>query len=218
VALLGAVVAYLFLPARARVEVPEVAVDEPVEELVGGAALRIGPEQRRGLAEVTLGLLAEAGMSSLTDSAVAARSGVGTATLQHYWTSRVDAVADAAREVFQAEHPVPDTGDLHRDLRDYARSLRDALDDPRARQVLGALVAEAASDPSLADTLRERVMGPGRAELAARLAADRDQLAVPVEAAVDMLVGPIHHRAIVLGEPVDDALLDAVVASISRPR
>jgi len=35
---------------------------------------------------------------------------------------------------------------------------------------------------------------------------DRDRLAVPVDAVVDLLVGPIHHRAIVLGEPVDDNL------------
>ena len=214
VALLGAAVAYLFLPARARAEAAEAPADERVEGLVGGAALRLGPEQRRGLAEATLGLLADAGMSSLTYHPVAARSGVGTATLQHYWTSRVDAVADAVREVFQAEHPVPDTGDLRRDIRNYARSLRDAMEDPRTRQVLGALVAEAASNPDLADTLRERVMGPGRAELAARLTADQDHLAVPVDAAVDLIVGPIHHRAIVLGEPVDDTLLDAVVSSV----
>jgi hypothetical protein len=60
----------------------------------------------------------------------------------------------------------------------------------------------------------QRVACSRRAELAARLASDRDQLAMPVEAAVDLFVGPIHHRAIVLGEPVDDAMLDAVVNAI----
>ena len=50
-------------------------------------------------------------MSSLTYNAVAARSGIGTATFERYWTSRVDAVTDAIREVY-AERPVPNTGDL----------------------------------------------------------------------------------------------------------
>jgi len=232
VALLGAAVAYLFLPARAAAPAGEAAVGAGAEpraergdrhergdlsDLVGGAARRLGPEQRRSLAETTLGLLADAGMSSLTYSAVAARSGVGTATLQRYWTSRIDAVTDAVHEVF-GDRSVPDTGDLRRDLRDYGSELRDALADPRARQVLTTLVAEAASDPELGDTLRRRILAPWRSELAARLAADAEHLAVPVDAALDMLVGPIHHRAVIVGEPVDDALLDALVTSLVPTR
>jgi hypothetical protein len=40
---------------------------------------------------------------------------------------------------------------------------------------------------------------------------------VPVDAALDMLVGPIHHRAVVVGEPVDDALVTSLVPA-RRPR
>jgi AcrR family transcriptional regulator len=223
VALLGAAVAYFFLPARAAAAGAAAAgeagaqAEAPEDELVDGTALRLGPEQRRNLAEITLGLLADAGMSSLTYNAVAARSGVGTATLQRYWTSRVDAVTDAIHEVF-GDRPVPDTGDLRRDLRDYAGVLRDALADPRAQQVLTTLVAEAASDPELADTLRRRILAPWRSELAARLASDPEHLAVPVDAALDMLAGPIHHRAVIVGDPVDDDLIDALVTSITTAR
>ena len=108
---IGAAVAYFFLPARG-------AGRRCADDLVDGAAQRLldDPGRAASLARATLGLLADAGMSSLTYNAVASRSGIGTATLEHYWTSRVDAVADAMREVF-AEHPVPDTGDLRRDLR-----------------------------------------------------------------------------------------------------
>ncbi len=70
VAVIGAVVAYVFLPARAL-------ADDQFGELVEETALHVGPEQRRSVAEATLGLLAEAGMSSLTYHGVAARSGVG---------------------------------------------------------------------------------------------------------------------------------------------
>jgi EmrB/QacA subfamily drug resistance transporter len=108
VALLGAAVAYLFLPARAS--------DAPVlGTLVEGAARRLDPQRRLGLARATLGLFADAGMSSLTYGAISTRSGISTDTLERYWTSRVDAVTDALAEVYRAR-PVPQTGDLRRDL------------------------------------------------------------------------------------------------------
>ena len=211
VALLGALVAVLFLPARATGAAS-------VERLIDGAARRLGddPAERLGLAEATLGLLADAGMSSLTYNAVAARSGVGTATLERYWGSRVDAVADALAEVVRA-HPVPDTGDLRTDLRAYVRDVGGLLSTPRARQVMGALVAEAAADPELAAALRERVGEPRRREVAARLRADGQQLAAPVDAALDQLMGPLYHRALIVDAPIDDALVDAVVDAVVAP-
>ena len=60
VALFGAFIAFRYLPAR--------SADTDIERLVEGAAQRLpdDPEQRLGLAHATLGLLADAGMSSLT--------------------------------------------------------------------------------------------------------------------------------------------------------
>ncbi len=208
VAALGAAVAWFFLPARDHTA-------EPVDELVDGAAIRLGPEQRRSLAQITLGLLADAGMSSLTYNAVAARSGIGTATLQHYWTSRVDAVSAAVREVVGA-NPIPQTGDLRADLCSYVHALGAGLSDPRARQVLGALIGEASSDPELATTLREQVVAPRRAELAARLSLEPGRLRMPIDAAVDQIVGPIYYRALITGADIDDHLVDSIVDAVVR--
>ena len=208
VALLGAVVAYRFLPARS-------GKDGSLEHLIDAAALRLpdDPQQRLGLAGAALGLLADAGMSSLTYSAIAARSGIGTATLERYWTNRVDAVTDALAEVFNA-HPVPNTGDLSRDLYDYVHEVGELLSVARSRQVLGAIVSESASDPELARALRERVGAPRRAEIAARLADEPDRLRVSVESAIDQLVGPIYYRALIVDTPIDDDLLRSVVSGV----
>ncbi len=205
VALAGALVALKFLPAHA-------GPDEPVDRLIDGASARLpeDPETRLSLARATLELLADAGMSSLTYNAVAARSGIATATLERYGGTRVDAVADALAEVY-ATHPVPDTGDLRRDLRTYLDDVGSTLSLPRTREVLGALVAEAATDPALATVLRDRVVTPRRRALATRLDADAERLAVPVDAAVDQLVGPLYFRALLIGEPVDEALVAAIV-------
>ena len=201
-------IAYRFLPAHAE-------GDEVIAELVDGTAMRLldDPEERLGLARAALGLLADAGMSSLTYSGIAARSGVATATLEHYWGNRVDAVTDALAEVFDA-HPVPDTGDLHQDLYNYVREVGGVLSVPRAREILGALISESASDPELGRALRERVGAPRRAEIAKRLAASPDRLKVPIDAAIDQLVGPLYHRALIVEAPIDDALVNAVVDSV----
>jgi AcrR family transcriptional regulator len=196
----------LFLPARARDA-------DVLDGAVEGAARRLDPQKRLGLARATLELFADAGMSSLTYSAISTRSGVSTDTLERYWTSRVDAVTDAMAEVFKS-HPVPHTGDLHRDIHHYVHEVGDALSEPRARQVLAALIAEASTDPELAASLRTRVVEPRRAEIAARLSMEPEHLHVPLSAAVDQLVGPIYHRALFADGAIDDVLLDSIVSSL----
>jgi EmrB/QacA subfamily drug resistance transporter len=211
VAGVGALVAWLYLPARAN----EAHADEQVRELVDGAAQRldVDPAQRRSLARVTLDLLADAGMSSLTYNGVAAKSGIATATLERGWTSRVDAVTDAMAEIFN-EHPIPDTGDLETDLRAYVGDVGATLSMPRSREIMGAVMAEAASNPELAQALRDRVGGPRRAALTARLQRDAAQLRVPVSAAVDQLVGPVYYRTLMAGIAVDDQFVDAIVSAV----
>ncbi len=206
VALAGAAVAFFFLPARA-------AGDAVVEDLVDGAARQLDPQQRLGLARATLELFADAGLSSLNYGAISTRSGICTDTLERYWTSRVDAVTDAMAEVFRS-HPVPHTGDLGRDLHTYLHDLGEALSEPQARQVLAALITEAAKDPDLEASLRARVLEPRRAEIAARISLEPDRIHVPVSAALDQLVGPVYYRALLGEAMIDDALVDAVVSSL----
>ena len=83
-------------------------------------------------------------------------------------------------EVFKS-HPIPQTGDLARDLHTYLHDLGDALSEPQARQVLAALITEASKDPELERSLRERVLEPRRAEIAARISQEPDRIHVPVE-------------------------------------
>ena len=81
--------------------------------------------------------------------------------------------------------------------------------------MLGALIAEASRDPELSHALRQRVGEPRRREIAARLRADGARLTVPVDVAIDLLVGPVYHRALVVDEgPLEPALVDAVIDAV----
>jgi hypothetical protein len=62
--------------------------------------------------------------------------------------------------------------------------------------------------------LRERVGDPRRRDLTARLAVEPERLTVPIDAALDQLVGPIYYRALIADAPVDDALVDSIVRSL----
>jgi AcrR family transcriptional regulator len=140
VAVSGALIAYVFLPARA-------ATPDTGDPLVDAAAefTQISDTQRRTLAGLTLGMLADAGMSSLTYNAIAAQSGISTTTLQANWPTRIDAITDALNELYKS-YPIPNTGNLATDLDDYLHQLTGVVTNARARQVLGALIAEGASN------------------------------------------------------------------------
>jgi AcrR family transcriptional regulator len=212
VALGGAAVAYFFLPARA-------ATADTGDELVDAATdlLPIDSQERRNLALIVLDMLADAGLSSLTYNAIAAKSGISVSTLQANWPSRIDAVVDALGEI-RRSRPIPDTGNLADDLSVYLRQLADVAVNERAREVLGALVVECAADPQLATALRERVVAPRRAELISRLQEEPTALRVPVDAAIDILTGPIYHRSMISNTPPDDVLVDAIIRCLlDRP-
>ena len=155
-------------------------------------------------------------MSSLTYNAIAARSGIGTATLERYWGSRVDAVSDALAEVFAA-HPVPDTGDIRLDLRGlHARDRR-----PPVRATLPASHRRPRGRSrvrrSLAAALRERVSEPRRRELETRLRTNESIANVPIDTAIDQLIGPIYYRTVIIHSAIDERLVDAILDAVLTP-
>ncbi|WP_426570797.1 DHA2 family efflux MFS transporter permease subunit [Aquihabitans sp. McL0605] len=204
VAFAGAVVAAVWLPAR-PVSADEDAT-EGIEDLVATSARSLPNLSRRDLAGATLDLLAEAGFSSLSFSGIATRSGVSTNNLDRYWGSRVDAVVDAVNEVF-AQHPVEDTGDIVDDLNGYAESLREVIDTPKGRAVLGSLIAAAANDPVLDAELRRRLVEPRREQLVGRIDRAVTALQLPpstdIQWLADAISGPIWLRALVTRDPLD---------------
>jgi AcrR family transcriptional regulator len=199
------------------------AAVEGVDGLVRDTARSLAPPSgaRRDVRGATLELLADAGMSSLTFNGMAARSGIGTATLERFWTSRVDAVVDAIGFIF-AEHPIPDSGDLRADLSAYLCEEGEVLGRARSRAVIGTLIAEAARDPELEEALRARLVRPLQHELRTRLEAGqaRGELHESVDCAVaaDLLDGPLYFRALITGDPPDasvvDPLLDLLMPSV----
>jgi AcrR family transcriptional regulator len=163
--------------------------------------------------EATIALLGEVGFGGLTIDGIAARAGVGKATIYRHWSSK----AEVAVEAFRAFIPSlddPDTGTFADDVRDVVLQIVDGLNNSPLAGILPSLVEAAERDPELERHFKE-FGATRRAVLRAVFtrAAARGELRdrLDYDVAIDLLVGPIFTRRLVSRVPVTRKHANAVV-------
>lgn len=100
-------------------------------------------------------LLLQRGFDKMTVDDVAAKAGVGKATVYRRWPSKDDLAVAAMEEIFSAEIPHPDTGSIVTDL---AQSYRDVLvfvNSLEGEAFLRMSIAESVRDPRIASLYRQ---------------------------------------------------------------
>jgi AcrR family transcriptional regulator len=164
-------------------------------------------------------LLAERGLAGTSIEEVAARAGVGKATIYRRWSSRGVLALDAFLAEFSGLQPLPDTGSLRSDLLAALTGWVHAVTRTRAGAVLAGLIAEAQRDPALAVAWRDRVLGPLRAQQLIMLerAIQRGDLPVDIDTDVilDMMFGAAYHRLLHRHRPLNDKFVHDVVNLIT---
>ncbi|MFH0516127.1 TetR/AcrR family transcriptional regulator [Streptomyces sp. M41] len=161
-------------------------------------------------------LLVERGFAGLTIEGIAQRAGVAKQTIYRWWKSKVDilldTLADDAREALRWR--TDDSVSAEENLAAHLRRVADFFEEPAGR-VLQALLGHAQLESDTATALREGFLREQRERDRAGL---RDLLAGEpgrtvddraLDRLVDLLLGPLYHRVLVFGEPVDRTLLDA---------
>jgi AcrR family transcriptional regulator len=154
-------------------------------------------------------LLAESGLATMTMEGVAARAGVGKASIYRRWPSKGALAFDATLDQYLAGQPTRDTGTLEGDLlataRDWIRSVKRS---PSGRTLKG-LIAEVQSDPGLADAWRERFVRQVRQRrrpiVERAIARGEIPAGSDPELILDMLYGPLYHRYLHGHLPLNDA-------------
>ena len=185
----------------------------PRQRRPGGRSARV----REAAIAATLAELADHGYAALSLENVARRSGVHKTTLYRRWGTREDLVLEAMLDRADLNITVPDTGSLRDDLSELARTAAANAATPEVAAMARAVVAQADHDPTL-DAARRRFW-------TARLALDGTIVEraiqrgdVPPETdphtVIESIIGPIHLRLLLTGEPVDQAFLDAVVDTV----
>jgi AcrR family transcriptional regulator len=162
----------------------------------------------------SLDLLAEGGYGGLTMEGIAARAGVGKATLYRRWKSCAEVVAAAVAGFVEGEIHIPDTGSVEGDLR---LLMEQAVTTYRGRpgRIMPGLLAAMAESDAVAQAVRTRFLTGRREALATVVerAVARGELAADVDVALtlDFLGGPLFYRLLVTGGPLDDNLVRGVV-------
>lgn len=165
--------------------------------------------------EASMALLVERGLKGFTIEGVAARAGVGKATIYRWWPSRGAVALDAFLAAVDPQVPYPDVDDFATALRTQVRSLIGVFRDTPNGAVVRALLGEAQTDQDLAEAFRIRWVEVRRsygravfrhAQQTGQIRADLD-----IETAIDLVYGPVYYRLLTGHAPLSDEFADCVV-------
>jgi AcrR family transcriptional regulator len=159
------------------------------------------PEAHAAILRAALELAVEGGFRGLSMEAIAARAGVGKATIYRRWKSKEALFVEAIGSI--ALNPdVPDTGSARGDFAVASEAAVGRMA-PEAFRVLPRLMADAADDPELLKALHTALVRPRRAAIAAivRRGVERGELRpdLDVDLVSEMLIGPLIARVLLSG-------------------
>jgi AcrR family transcriptional regulator len=173
----------------------------------GATASRLGrprdPSRDVAILRATLDLLAESGYGAVTMEAVAARAGVGKATLYRRYPGKEQLVVDALASLAEPVRPADGAG-----VRDQLVALLEGMrrrSGSLAGRIWPRLVSEAVDNPELMHRYRRQVIEPRRQRFRAVLQRAVDERLVRADVdldhAVDLLVGPVVYRNLLRTDP-----------------
>jgi AcrR family transcriptional regulator len=196
---------------------------EPAGEGHAAAPTRRGRPRservHRAILDAARELLAEGGFGALRLEHVAARAGVGKATIYRRWHSKEALALDLMLELASPNIPVADTGDTGAELTAVVLNPIRALTATPFGPVLRALLSEIALNPELGDPFRATVVG-ARREAVARVISrgvSRGDLRPDTdpEIATELLVGPVYFR-LMFGGPLNADFAARVVQAFLK--
>lgn len=170
----------------------------------------------RRINDAILGLLAEGGVPACTFSNVAERAGVERSTLYRRYPDRWEAMIDAIIDFAEHSGTVPHTlGSFAEDLRFILTRMGEILATPvgPALWAVGAALRGGAA-PEHADRFWEGRVAQVRPIVEAAI--ERGELAedVDIEEMFAFAAGAVHFRMLVIGQKVDTAIVDRIVARV----
>ena len=175
-------------------------------------------EADRAILRAAVDLLADEGYGGVTMEGVAARAGVGKATVYRRWSSKSALVVDAISACRESGWQPPDTGSARDDLLAFVHGFMHHLRTSDAGRVMPALVTELARNAELAVAFREDFVQPRRSRVleAVRRGVDRGEVRTDVdpELVADAVVALLLHRFLVTGMEIDDGLPERLVAML----
>jgi AcrR family transcriptional regulator len=164
-------------------------------------------------------LLIEKGFAAMRLEHVAARAGVGKATIYRRWASKEALAQDLLSHLAAPHIAVADTGNTREELLAAVINPMRAVTETDFGPVIRALLSQIASNPSLGDPFRASVVEARRAEVTRVIQRGiaRGDLRADADAGVatELLVGPVYFR-LMFGGVLDHDFAERVVDSVMR--
>ncbi len=194
-------------------------VNELTEEMLGRAPGR--PRcaiTHQAILDCANDLLAEVGFANMSIEGIAARAGVGKATIYRRWSNKASVVMDAFLAATAKEIAFPNTVSAREDIRRQMRAVVRVLNGPRGRTI-ATLIGVVQSDSELAEAFRTRFVavrrGEGKAVLQRGIANGEFKPDMDLESVLDCLYGPLYFRLLIGHEKpsarYSDQLVDLVL-------
>jgi AcrR family transcriptional regulator len=158
----------------------------------------------RAILEAARAELVEHGFSRFRLEHVAARAGVGKATIYRRWPSKEALAHDLLAELAAPHIAVADVGDTRAELRACVATALHAVAETPFGPVIRALLSQIAINPALGDPFRATVVQARREEVARVIGRgiERRDLRpdADVDVATELLVGPVYFRLMFGGD------------------
>ncbi|MBT2453082.1 TetR/AcrR family transcriptional regulator [Streptomyces sp. ISL-43] len=196
---------------------PAAAAPAPARRAPAGAAV-LREDVTEAIRAAVLGELATVGFARMSIEGIARRAGVGKTAVYRRWKSKLHLVLDLVGAFAVDGLPVPATGSLYGDVRALLEVMSHVLRHPVASAVIPDLLVEAARNPEIADAVRGALLEGQRrmAEGIISEAVSRGELAEGVDAAkaLDLAIGPLYWRQVVVRDAVSAGYLDDLARSV----
>jgi AcrR family transcriptional regulator len=180
---------------------------------------RRSPASEAAILKAAADLLKTVSLRDLTIQGIAARAGVGKATVYKWWPDKNQVALDAFLARMREEVAVPDTGSAERD---FTLQLQSAMAFYRssAGRTFGQFLAEGQNDPAFLRLFRERFLAKRRD--AVRVIWERGvtrgeiRREIDGEIVLDLIHGPMIYRLLAGHAPIDEKEAAAMVAAVFR--
>jgi AcrR family transcriptional regulator len=191
-----------------------------------------GPSDRRGrrgrprsdstdrrILDAARRILAEESFSDLRIEHVAARAGVGKATIYRRWRSKEELAQAVLSELAGPHIAIAATGDTREEMLLAVVNPMRAITDSPFGEVIRSLLSQIATNPLLGDPFRATVVEARRSEteqvIERGIARGDLRPDVDPHLATELLVGPVYFR-VMFGGTLDQAFAEAVVDHVLR--
>lgn len=178
----------------------------------------------RKILDATRDLLSEDGFADLRLEHVAARAGVGKATIYRHWGSKEALAQELLAELAGPHIAVAETGDTREELLAAVLNPMRAVTETPFGAVIRAMLSQIAVNPTIGDPFRATIVQARRDEIARVVARgiERGDLRPDAdpEIATELLAGPVYFRLMFGGElSVDFAnrVVDSVIQGYGVP-